>query len=187
MRSRPVRSRLIEQTRRRATWGRKAESYSSLHHNEAMSELVLGTAQFGHAYGVTNSVGRINDDALDDILDEAKRGGITRLDTAGVYGDALERLRPWAHEFIYTSKIVGTDPADPIEQIENGLTRLGRDSFESCLIREWDALEPAQQDRIFGRMLEARGQGLVERIGVAAYEQRDIESFADVAGVDVGG
>ena len=53
-----------------------------------MSQLVLGTAQWGNAYGVTNAVGRLADSELATIVAAAHEAGITQVDTARGYGDA---------------------------------------------------------------------------------------------------
>jgi aryl-alcohol dehydrogenase-like predicted oxidoreductase len=154
-----------------------------------VSQLVLGTAQFGHGYGITNERGRISDAEIAEILDLALESGIRRIDTAAVYGDALERLRPWASSFAFTAKIVGTDPIDPFEQITASLDVLGRDTFDACLVREWDRLEERARDRVIERMIAAREAGLIDRIGVAAYSRDDVHTFGEhlrLAGQDVG-
>ena len=60
----------------------------------AVPDLVLGTAQWGNAYGVTNSVGRLSDEQIGQIVSVARAAGISDIDTARGYGDAEERLRP---------------------------------------------------------------------------------------------
>lgn len=154
-----------------------------------MSQLVLGTAQFGYGYGITNTRGRVDDREIAQIVDLASEAGVSRIDTAAVYGDALNRLRPWASAFSFTSKIVGTDSVDPVEQIERSLEALGRDCFEACLVREWESVDFSGRDLVVERMISALEQGLVERIGVAAYTSDDVHSFRrhlDRAGVDMG-
>lgn len=142
-----------------------------------MSQLVLGTAQFGSAYGITNSQGRLNDHDLAKVLELALDTGVTRLDTAAVYGDALDRLRPWAADFTITAKVVGTDSVDPVEQIQRSLSRIGLDEFHSCLVREWDGLDDRARDRVAERMIDAQDQHLIGRIGIAAYSREDVLSF----------
>lgn len=154
-----------------------------------MSQLVLGTAQFGHGYGITNKRGRITDSEVAEILDLALEFGIRRIDTAAVYGDALERLRPWASSFSFTGKIVGTDRVDPVEQIMASLAVLGCGKFEACLVREWDRLDEPARSSVVERMIAAQQSGLIDRIGVAAYTHDDVRSFREhlrFAGQDVG-
>jgi aryl-alcohol dehydrogenase-like predicted oxidoreductase len=154
-----------------------------------VSQLVLGTAQFGHGYGITNQRGRMTDAEIAEILDLALESGISRIDTAAVYGDAPKRLRPWASSFTFTGKIVATDPIDPIEQISASLDVLGCEKFEACLMREWDRLDERARERVIERMITAQGSGLIKRIGVAAYTREDVISFRKhlrLAGQDVG-
>ena len=144
-----------------------------------MSQLVLGTAQFGDGYGITNARGRISDTEVAGILDLALESGVTHIDTAAVYGDALQRLRPWSSAFSFTGKIVGTDPVDPVEQVSSSLSVLGCEKFDACLVREWDQLDETQRDDVVDRMIHAQQVGLVDRIGVAAYTREDVRTFRE--------
>lgn len=60
--------------------------------NRAFSKLMLGTVQFGMNYGINNSLGKPDDDAVAAILKTAADGGINVLDTARSYGDSEEVL-----------------------------------------------------------------------------------------------
>ena len=51
-------------------------------------KIVLGTAQFGMDYGITNSEGKVKDKEISNILKLAESKGINYLDTAPAYGDA---------------------------------------------------------------------------------------------------
>ena len=144
-----------------------------------MSQLVLGTAQFGDGYGITNQRGRMSDAEVAGILDLALESGVTHVDTAAVYGDALQRLRPWSSAFTFTGKIVGTDPVDPVEQVSSSLSVLGCEKLDTCLVREWDQLDEAQRDHVVDRMIHAQQLGLVDRIGVAAYTREDVRTFRE--------
>ena len=56
------------------------------------SELVLGTVQFGLAYGIAGQGGPVPEARIRAILEQAADAGIRRLDTAAAYGDIEERL-----------------------------------------------------------------------------------------------
>lgn len=56
------------------------------------ARLALGTAQFGNAYGIANSRGRLANAEIGAILDAAFERGVRCLDTAAAYGDAEERI-----------------------------------------------------------------------------------------------
>ena len=53
---------------------------------------ILGTAQFGLDYGISNTTGKLNSHHIENILNTAIRLGVNYLDTANVYGDAEEKL-----------------------------------------------------------------------------------------------
>ena len=57
-----------------------------------LSNLILGTAQFGTNYGIANSTGLVSNDELKSILKLALAHGVDMLDTAIVYGDAESRI-----------------------------------------------------------------------------------------------
>ena len=56
------------------------------------SKLVLGSANFGLNYGLSNKGGRINHAELDKILTQANSMGINIIDTAQAYGDSEARI-----------------------------------------------------------------------------------------------
>ena len=56
------------------------------------SRLLLGTVQFGLAYGIANTQGKPSFERVKAILKTALDNGITSLDTAAAYGDSEEVL-----------------------------------------------------------------------------------------------
>ena len=53
-----------------------------------MTELALGTVQFGMNYGITNKTGKVPINNIKEILATAKNEGINYIDTARAYGNA---------------------------------------------------------------------------------------------------
>ena len=152
-----------------------------------MTELVLGTAQWGNAYGVTNAVGRLSDEELAAIVSAAHQAGITEVDTARGYGDAEERLRPFDSDFSVTTKVSGA--GDLASQVADSLAVLGLESLDGVLIHDWDGLDCKGQGMSvlsFGHLLDA---GTVSRVGVSVYDAAGLESAVatfDAAGVPLG-
>ena len=149
--------------------------------------LVLGTAQWGHAYGVTNTAGRLSDEAVRDIVAVAREWGIHQVDTARGYGDAEERLRPYARDFAVTTKVAGG--ADVKAQVESAVATLGVESLHAVLVHDWDAIDCKGQGLsvlAFGELLD---RGVIERAGVSVYDLSGLESAVaafDAAGVPLG-
>jgi len=152
-----------------------------------VTELVLGTAQRGHAYGVTNAVGRLGDDEIASIVAVARKSSITDVDTARGYGDAETRLRPFAQDFAVTTKVSGGD--DVLAQVEASLNDLGVDSLDGVLVHDWDGLDCKGQGMSvlsYGQLLDS---GKVARVGVSVYDAAGLESAAstfDAGGVPLG-
>jgi aryl-alcohol dehydrogenase-like predicted oxidoreductase len=143
-----------------------------------LSELVLGTAQWGSSYGVTNTAGRISDDEVAAIVAVAQDSGVFRLDTAAGYGDAQARLRPWAEMFQITTKVAGADSNSVIPNIEKCLAELGVERVDSLLIHDWDQLDATVQVAVAAQLRTAVNQGLVTRVGVSIYDERAAVSAA---------
>ena len=150
-------------------------------------DLVLGTAQWGHAYGVTNTAGRLSDEAVRDIVAVAREWGIREVDTARGYGEAEERLRPYAREFAVTTKVTGA--GDVEVQVESAAATLGVESLHAVLVHDWDAIDckgHGMSVLAFGELLD---RGVIERAGVSVYDDAGLESAIatfDAAGVPLG-
>ncbi len=163
----------------------------------AVVELALGTAQWGSGYGVTNRRGRLPDSEVSAIAERALAAGVVTVDTHRTsnpvqgYGDAQFRLRPWAERFAVTTKVFGGPDADlpVIEQLRDSLSTLGLQSVHACLVHDWYALDARQAHEAAAALEAAVGEGLVERVGVSAYDVGDVESaeqvFASLGAVQV--
>ena len=59
---------------------------------KAYDKLLLGTAQWGSRYGVSNTQGVTSGGEIKNILDKAYASGISLLDTAPDYGDSESKI-----------------------------------------------------------------------------------------------
>ena len=147
-----------------------------------MQSLVLGTAQWGNPYGLTNTQGRLTDEALAEIIAVAQGAGIGAIDTAGMYGDAEARLAPWASNFSITTKVRGADPQTIPAQLKASLAALGKGSVANCLIHDWAQLTEAQAKASAEQLEDMQEIGLVQQIGVSAYDETDLNRAASIFG-----
>jgi len=132
-------------------------------------KLELGTAQFGSAYGMTNTLGQIAPDAAVEIITEALRLGIRTFDTALAYGNADGLLR----------QVIGDRPNVCITtKIACGETA---PLCDTLLIHD-----PQNLTRGCGRIMEyAKREGIAKRIGISAYDRQQIERALDLVHLDV--
>ena len=147
-----------------------------------MQSLVLGTAQWGNPYGVTNTQGRLTDEALAEIIAVAQGAGIGAIDTAGMYGDAEARLAPWASNFSITTKVRGADPQTIPAQLKASLAALGKGSVANCLIHDWAQLTESQAKASAEQLEDMQEKGWVQQIGVSAYDETDLNRAASIFG-----
>ena len=138
---------------------------------------------------MTNTTGRLSDEAVRSIMETALGANVRAIDTATSYGDAQRRLRPWAAECSITSKISGAEPSRIPLLIEDCLEELGVPSIEAILIHDWDALDPRSQMDAARALGVAQQAGLMLRCGVSVYDETGIaaarEAFSATS-VDLG-
>ncbi|MDO9486781.1 MAG: aldo/keto reductase [Sphingomonadaceae bacterium] len=122
-------------------------------------ELALGTAQFGLAYGVAGRGAMVDERQVGEILEQASKLGIRRLDTAAAYGSIEERLARLARggDFEVVSKV----PAIP-EALDAAAVRA---FVLSALDRSAERLGDLLRGMLFHRAADLAGPH-----GAAAWE-----------------
>lgn len=149
-----------------------------------MQSVILGTAQWGLDYGVTNTTGRLADPDLDLLIAAAGQVGITKLDTAPAYGDAEARIGRHALGFSVQTKVTGSgrSATEIVASVEGSLRRLGAAALAAVLVHDWPTLDAADQ-RTCATALEAlRESGMVEAVGVSGYDEDDLRSAREAFG-----
>jgi aryl-alcohol dehydrogenase-like predicted oxidoreductase len=154
--------------------------------------LILGTAQFGGSYGITNAVGRIPDREMRQLLEVASAGGITLFDTAADYGDAQRRLgelndvnpRPR-----YVSKFSLPPAHEPVTASDlyvHSLGDLAAPALHGLLFHHLADLGDARVGDAWRLMQEAREAGIITRIGASIYDIDDLDAVdATLPGFDL--
>ena len=149
-------------------------------------QLCLGTAQFGLAYGITNTAGQVSEAEVAQLLMQAQDAGIRYLDTAQAYGNAemvLGRQLPVSHCF----KIISKLPAQPQHLFSDqdsevweqnffaSCQRLGVQGLDALLLHAPADLRKPGAHYLDAWLLSLRERGLVQRLGVSIYAVEDLE------------
>lgn len=133
---------------------------------------ILGTAQFGQTYGITNKNGAITDDKAAAIIATAIEKGINTVDTAEAYGQSqniLGAVLPPSMHVI--TKISGSDSADQMKShIERSLQALRRDHVDGVLLHNPDCLLGEEKTRIWASLENFKKEGWTKRIGISVYD-----------------
>jgi aryl-alcohol dehydrogenase-like predicted oxidoreductase len=147
--------------------------------------LVLGTVQFGLAYGVSHKDGAVPADEAGRILDLAWRSGARTLDTAAAYGESeqvIGSLAVSAGFGVITKTLpiraAALDEAD-IAAIEEGfrasLEKLRRRSVDALLIHNVQNLQGPLGAALWSRLERFRAEGAAARIGISVYDVSEAE------------
>jgi len=153
----------------------------------ALSNLTLGTVQFGLAYGIANQSGKPDYETCRDIVAEAYAAGIRCFDTAAAYGESESVLGRAMAELGITELVTVVSKCRPLSpsisdpatirllleaSLIDSLKRLGIDHLSVFLFHR-DA------DLRWIEILAAlRERGFIERIGISV----DTLSGAEAAG-----
>jgi aryl-alcohol dehydrogenase-like predicted oxidoreductase len=139
-----------------------------------LSRLMLGTVQFGLAYGIANKTGQPSLAEVRAILRCAYEGGVNCLDTAAGYGTSEDVLGQamadlgLTDQFVVVTKVrhmadqqSSPKAADDIveESVANSLKRLRIEALPICLFHA------EQNFRYIESLLKLKDRGLVRHIG----------------------
>lgn len=153
-----------------------------------MSELVLGTAQFGLDYGIANMSGQLDFATVSSILAAAKRLGVRWLDTAHAYGDSesvLGRAFKAGLDFRVCTKIgAGLDGADdPLEalgrQLNSSLHRLGLERVDILLMHDAGLLLGRHGDAVAAWLDQLKRAGVVGAWGASVYASAEARGLLE--------
>ena len=148
-----------------------------------VGKLILGTAQFGLEYGISNRAGKTPSHEVGEILRVCLEAGLTTLDTADAYGDSQEVLaQNDLRQFQVISKFSLSDEDRSIaSHLKKTLARLGRDSLHAYLYHRFaDCLE---QDQTVIKALKA--SGLIGDFGVSIYSDEELKKAISMPWIDI--
>jgi aryl-alcohol dehydrogenase-like predicted oxidoreductase len=154
-------------------------------------KIVLGTAQFGMDYGITNLQGKISMDLAHQILDDAVGMNINTLDTAISYGDSQSLLGQYSNltKFSIITKVPELDmpikSSSIINAIKSSLNILNKAHLEYCLLHRPEQLLQEGGGKIWKTLEQLKQDGLIGKIGCSVYEPEMIEMLIENFDLDV--
>ncbi len=153
-----------------------------------IAKLCLGTAQFGMNYGITNKLGKPNDNEIDLIIESALDNNIFYFDTANAYGNSegiLGNKLGNNHNIKFITKfntgVKSTFSEADIKKLEKNfektLERLKTNNIDSFLIHDPNDLKKNDNHLLINWLHRLKSQGKINRIGISIYEESDLESI----------
>jgi len=160
--------------------------------NDSIQKLVIGTAQFGMRYGISNQRGELSIGGIKAVLELAKKNGINRIDTAINYGRSESKL---GKAGVDAYKIISKLPPLPpdincvgkwIEDcLKNSLDRLRIKQLEGLLLHKpTDLLGDFAQD-LYRGLQYCKEKQLVRKIGVSIYDPSELSIIISSYPVDI--
>jgi aryl-alcohol dehydrogenase-like predicted oxidoreductase len=161
-----------------------------------MSKLGLGTVQFGSDYGVSNKHGITLPGEVSSILDFAEKNGISKIDTAALYGSSEEILGKnikQIHGFdiitkslSFNQKEVGEKDANRlIAAFNKSLINLKQTKIYALLMHNADDLLVVGGERLYQAMLSLKNAGRVQKIGVSVYTASQVSGILEKYDIDI--
>lgn len=146
-----------------------------------MSQLVLGTVQFGLDYGITNTAGEISDDAVVEMLEFAQTKGIHIFDTAADYGNSQQRLGQLAPinstpRYVTKFSLPPNDSQPTRANIfQDSMDLLQVERLYGVLFHKLTDLSDPRFESTLNILRSARDTGQVSRIGISIYNLEDLK------------
>jgi aryl-alcohol dehydrogenase-like predicted oxidoreductase len=151
---------------------------------------ILGTAQFGSHYGITNTEGRPTFSMIEDILQFSLENGINIWDSAYGYGEALDIVVNYSKKqqkkvAIINKFSVLQNKKDLAEKIENTLAISNIDSFYALLIHDPDNLNKISIKELNEFIELLKKKQYVEKVGVSLYSPDQLKYVINFLPIDV--
>ena len=150
-----------------------------------LKKMIIGTVQFGLDYGVNSGrAKKLSQEQCNEILDIAKSNDIRILDTAEVYGDAIDKISEYHRQcskFEIISKFIAS--GNTLQQLTESLAKLAIDSYHTILAHRSQDLfanEQIQKD-----LVSLKSSGKTRYVGVSIYTNEEFEKAIESKYVDV--
>jgi len=148
------------------------------------NKIVLGSAQFGLNYGISNKKGKTTLREVELILDYAFSKGIETIDTASSYGDAETILGKFnlGKDFKIYSKISSIKNQPNVEdfiseQIFKSLELLKIDCLEGVFLHRPNDLLSDDSYKMIETLDKCVSDSLIKSYGISIYESKDLDSL----------
>ncbi len=160
-----------------------------------MADLCLGTAQLGMKYGINNKVGKLNEETVFDILDNAIVKDIKVIDTASIYGEAEKIIGKYLSKNAVGKNIkIISKQCDVVDkmntsdiemtirkELERSLSHLQRQYLDGYLLHSYREVDNMETLKVLQSL---KNEGLIRNIGVSVYEVDEAEKAIEGGQID---
>lgn len=150
------------------------------YNNEKISQLCLGTVQFGLKYGIANKIGQPSENSVNDILDYSIKKGVNCFDTAQDYGESEKILGNYfkknnSFNNLIISKIKSehffTAYSILYENVQNSCRKLHNNLFalllhDNIILKNWNSTYTDYINQL-------KSQNLIKYFGASIYTDEE--------------
>ncbi len=149
-----------------------------------LHKVVIGGAQIGQKYGISNTIGMPNIDEIDKILNLARKSGINYIDTAQSYGKSEKILGNFSKshwnlntKFILNSEDLKSNSLKRLisERFKSSLKNLKTDRIYSVMLHDISCLQDSSAQKIWQSLCELKENNFVQKIGYSIYRPEHLD------------
>lgn len=162
--------------------------------NNQNSKIIIGTAQFGSDYGITNSKGEVSLSEIKKIILEANNNGVNCFDTAPIYGNAEVKLGKCLEKnskvitkvFEIKDKNIDKNNLKEVEKVFfKSLKNLKLNKIYALLIHSVKDLYKNNSKILVEFLENLKKNNIVEKLGISIYEKKDFENTIKIFKPDI--
>lgn len=158
--------------------------------NPSTNKIIVGTAQFGMDYGVSNTQGKTDKLEVDRILDYLNSSGVKYLDTAPVYGDSHRVISNYLKKnnvFKVNTKISSINKSDTksvIKEIHQSL-KLFDDNISCLSFHDANDFTNENYYEVIEEVEYLKRKGYINKVGLSIYDESQLENVIDKMDIDI--
>ncbi len=149
------------------------------------NKIVIGTAQFGTSYGISNSGIILNQSEVNKIFDLADKNQISFFDTSMNYGNSEKIIGDNNNSKLsIITKLPKVPEMDKskvelwiISQVENSIERLKVNNLYGLILHYPDQLFTSTGDIIFKSLINLKKEKKIKKIGLSIYSTDDLYRY----------
>ena len=145
-------------------------------------EIILGTAQWGLNYGITNNSGKVNQEEIHKIVEYCLKNNIKTFDTARDYGNSEEIIGELNIKFFRQIQTISKiknfdlkgnnyDKANIKDFVLKTHKNTSNQSIEGMLIYD-KLLEHKYFPNLWEVLIELKDNNIIKKIGLTTYEEK---------------
>jgi len=142
-------------------------------------KFIIGTANFGFPYGISNGKIKVKKKEVFKILNYAKSQGIYTLDTAINYGQSEKILGEYGlKKWKVITKLPKLKNNHNLEKlIKKSLNNLKINQIDTLLFHDTKQIIGKNGGKIFNNILKLKKKGLIKKIGFSVYTPNQVRKI----------